>query len=394
VEDSHRGQASCLDATEASPVSASDTSQRRLHQLILEAAGEAIIGLDRRGLVTFANAAAATLLQYTPQELLGLDLHELVHDRHADGSPYPKVACPVHRSLLDGEIRRVRGEVLWRADGTAVPVEYVTTPIVVDDSIEGTVLLATDVTATARATEAVVSHRDALRELQEAIHPRHPELLDPDLGVRYVPADRASAGGDTYDLQLLADGSLHLAVLDVVGKGLGAVRDALLVVNALRLLAISGAGVGSLIKGADDLLGDSHPELAATAVVGRYQPESGVLELANGGHPPPLLIEPDGTTQYLEVPGRPIGWPEAGSDRTLEVTIQPGASVLFYTDGLVEADRDLDHGFAALEALASQVRSASAADMTQTIVRRVLEDAERHDDTLAVVVKRGHPEPR
>ena len=57
-------------------------------------------------------------------------------------------------------------------------------------------------------------------------------MFDPELGVRYVPADQASAGGDIYDWQLLSDGSFHLAVIDVVGKGLGAVRDALTVVHA------------------------------------------------------------------------------------------------------------------------------------------------------------------
>lgn len=225
-------------------------------------------------------------------------------------------------------------------------------------------------------------------ELQEAIHPPIPELLDPELGVHYVPADEASAGGDSYDWQLLHDGSFHLAVIDVVGKGLSAVRDALTITHALRLLAISGTPVEDLVESADHLLAGTYPDLAATIVVARYDCPTGSLTIADGGHPPPLLIEPDGATTYLEASGRALGWPHAGSDETLAVSLVPGATVVFYTDGLIEAHRDIEGGLNDLRTHGSQLASAPADDLARDLVLRVLADADRFDDTLAVTLRR------
>ena len=236
-------------------------------------------------------------------------------------------------------------------------------------------------------SDASVS-RAALIELQEAIQPPLPELLDPEVGVRYVPADRASAGGDIYDWQLLSDGSFHLAVVDVVGKGLGAVRDALTVVHALRLLAISGTAVDELIGAADRLLTGTYPDLSATAIVARYDCPTGTLVIANGGHPPPLLIEPNGTTRYLWASGRAIGWPQAGSDEPVTVHLVPGAAVLFYTDGLIETHSNIDDGLRDLQTLASELASEPVEELTRTLVARILADADRYDDTLAVALRR------
>jgi sigma-B regulation protein RsbU (phosphoserine phosphatase) len=235
---------------------------------------------------------------------------------------------------------------------------------------------------------AAPSYHAALVELQQAIHPPVPELLDPELGVRYVPADQASAGGDSYDWQLLNDGSFHLTVIDVVGKGLSAVRDALTITHALRLLAISGTAVENLIESADRLLAGTYPDLAATVVVARYDSATGSLTIADGGHPPPLLIEPDGTTTYLEASGRALGWPQAGSDEAITLSLARGAAVVFYTDGLIEANRDIEDGLRTLRAFATELAGESAVDFAQTLVPRVLAEADRHDDTLAVTLRR------
>lgn len=232
------------------------------------------------------------------------------------------------------------------------------------------------------------AYRAALIELQEAIQPPVPEWFDPELGARYVPADQASAGGDTYDWQQLSDGSLHLAVIDVVGKGLGAVRDALTIVHALRLLAVSGTVVEDMIESADHLLSGTYPDLSATAVVARYDPAVGSLTIANGGHPPPLLIKPDGTTKFVYASGRAIGWPLAGSDEAVTVQLAPGDAIVFYTDGLIEAHRSIAHGLGDLEAFGSELAGSPADVLARTLVLRVLADADRFDDTLAVVLRR------
>jgi PAS domain S-box-containing protein len=95
---------------------------------VLESIGDGIYGLDLEGRVTVVNAAAAQMLGYKPQELLGRPMHELIHHSRADGTPYPWEGCPIHESLRTLDTIRVSTEVFWRKDGTAFPVDYVARP--------------------------------------------------------------------------------------------------------------------------------------------------------------------------------------------------------------------------------------------------------------------------
>ncbi|MGI8610260.1 MAG: CHASE3 domain-containing protein [Candidatus Dormibacteria bacterium] len=97
---------------------------------ILESAGEGIYGLDSDGRCTFVNTAAATTLGYEPREMLGSDLHSLVHHTRADGSHYPIAECPTSVVLASGASCRRDTEVMWPSDGTSFPVEYAAFPIV------------------------------------------------------------------------------------------------------------------------------------------------------------------------------------------------------------------------------------------------------------------------
>ncbi|MPY67525.1 PAS domain S-box protein [Deinococcus sp. SDU3-2] len=100
----------------------------RFSTLLLTAAGEGIFGLDRRGRTTFANPAAARLLGYSIERLIGADQHALIHHHRADGAAYPVGECPIHQTLQDGQPRRCEEDVFWHAGGRAVPVSYVVSP--------------------------------------------------------------------------------------------------------------------------------------------------------------------------------------------------------------------------------------------------------------------------
>ncbi|HWH32870.1 MAG TPA: ATP-binding protein [Egibacteraceae bacterium] len=117
---------------------------RRQNELILSSAHQAILGLDRAGVVHFANPSAHTLLG--APELIGCRLHEIFHSRHADGSPYPWEDCPSYATLTRGEFVRVDDEVFWRTDGTSFVAEYASAPIVEDGAVTGMVLTIDDVT--------------------------------------------------------------------------------------------------------------------------------------------------------------------------------------------------------------------------------------------------------
>jgi PAS domain S-box-containing protein len=159
-------------------------SLERQHALVLAAAGEGLYGLDDEGLTTFVNPAAAALLGWSADELLGQPMHAVLHHTHADGSPYARETCPIYAAFKDGQVHRVRDEVFWRRDGTSFPVEYTSTPIEEDDVPVGAVVVFRDVTARREAEtrlegalDEVQALKDRLEEenvyLQEEIRTRH-----------------------------------------------------------------------------------------------------------------------------------------------------------------------------------------------------------------------------
>lgn len=135
---------------------------------ILEAAGEGIYGLDLEGRTTFVNAAAAAMLGYTRDELIGQNQHEVLHHSHPDGSPYDQKACPIYAVLQDGQERRVDDEVFWRNDGSSFPVEYVSSPIEDEGTVVGAVVVFQNVSERRKAEEAVRASEMRLRTLTDA----------------------------------------------------------------------------------------------------------------------------------------------------------------------------------------------------------------------------------
>jgi PAS domain S-box-containing protein len=136
-----------------------EEARRRL-ELILGSAGEGICGVDRDGRVIFVNGAARRMLGWKDDEGIGLNLHEEAHHHRADGSEYPSIACPIWQTLHDGAIRHVPRDVHWRRDGTAVPVEFTTAPIIQDGLVTGAVTMFRDITRRLR-TEAEASRNMA-----------------------------------------------------------------------------------------------------------------------------------------------------------------------------------------------------------------------------------------
>lgn len=118
----------------------------RERMLLLESTGEGIYGIDIQGNCTFINQAAARILGYSVQEIIGKNIHSLIHYQHADGSQYPMTDCPVYQASLSGQSCKKENEVFWRKDGTPVPVEYAAHPIWDVNRIIGTVTTFSDIT--------------------------------------------------------------------------------------------------------------------------------------------------------------------------------------------------------------------------------------------------------
>jgi two-component system sensor histidine kinase TtrS len=110
-------------------------------ELILNMAGEGILGLDSEGRHTFVNSTAASLLGYEVEEMLHRPSHELWHHSYRDGSHYPSEACPITSVFKHGQIQRCNDETFWRKDGSPIQVECISTPIQIDGEIKGAVVL-------------------------------------------------------------------------------------------------------------------------------------------------------------------------------------------------------------------------------------------------------------
>lgn len=135
-----------LDMTEQDEAEEALHLATRQRELILEAAGDGIYGIDLDGKLTFINHAGAGALGYAPEQLMGRDLHEAIHHSHADGTPYSKAGSPILQALRRCEPIRMRDDVFWRSDGTPIPVEYSANPLIEEGRISGMVVAFQDVT--------------------------------------------------------------------------------------------------------------------------------------------------------------------------------------------------------------------------------------------------------
>lgn len=117
--------------------------QKKL-KLILDSAGEGILGLDHHGEVTFINQAASLMLGWDADELLGHTHHDLIHHTNPDGSAHPVEKCPIYMAYRDGKVHYKTGDIFWCKNGSSFPVEYVSTPIRDRGMLTGAVVVFRD----------------------------------------------------------------------------------------------------------------------------------------------------------------------------------------------------------------------------------------------------------
>ena len=242
-----------------------------------------------------------------------------------------------------------------------------------------------------RSAERVrVAQREVFTELENALRPPPPVVPGVELSIRYLPAQSNSpTGGDLYDWFPLADGWLHITVVDVVGHGVESTRTALDVTHAIRTLSREGHPVGGVTALADSLLAGTGA--LATVLLVRVHPATGEVEIAGAGHPPALLVPARGEAGYLEARGRPIGFPGAGSYGVTRCRLDPGDTLVLYTDGMVEAGPDIDEGFSTLRAAGHRHRDRPLDDVLERMLDTVRTEVQLRDDALLLGVRRTGP---
>ncbi|MEL7352860.1 MAG: PAS domain-containing sensor histidine kinase [Cyanobacteria bacterium J06649_5] len=175
-----------LEQTHLEPTYLELETLRRQYQLILNAVGEGVYGLDMQGNVTFVNPAAASMIDWEVDDLIGQSMHQVLHHSHPDGSHYPKECCPIYAAFQDGSTRRITDEVFWRKDGTSFPVEYISTPMQDEKGqLIGAVITFRDITQRKWA-EAVL--QQANEDLETKIRERAAALYEANERLRELSA--------------------------------------------------------------------------------------------------------------------------------------------------------------------------------------------------------------
>ncbi|MCP4041710.1 MAG: PAS domain S-box protein, partial [Gammaproteobacteria bacterium] len=132
---------------------------------LLDSTAEAIYGLDMHGECIFANPACVRVLGYrNAGELIGRNMHDLIHHKHPDDTPYPTDECPIFRAFLSGNGTHVDTEVLWRADGSSFSAEYWAYPLRRDGEVIGAVVTFLDITERKQAENALLSEKQLSEE--------------------------------------------------------------------------------------------------------------------------------------------------------------------------------------------------------------------------------------
>jgi PAS domain S-box-containing protein len=147
---------------------------RRL-ALLLESTGEGIFGIDMAGCCTFVNRAACEALGWRVDEVLGRNMHELIHHSRQDGAHYPECDCPIFNAFRRGEPCRIDDEVLWRADGSLFPAEYSSYPVIEGGEVQGAVVTFVDISARRQAEALLRASHD---ELEQRVAERTAELRE------------------------------------------------------------------------------------------------------------------------------------------------------------------------------------------------------------------------
>jgi hypothetical protein len=247
--------------------------------------------------------------------------------------------------------------------------------------------------------QAVLSAMSAMRQhdrehdlaltLQRSLLPRRlPELAEFDLAVRYVPAgDLVEIGGDFYEVARLGE-HLMVAVGDVGGHSLHAATIMAELRHATRAYLAEGHGPAAVVDRLKHLMAELIPGEIATLCLLAIDIATGRVRLANAGHPPPVVHTRRGV--YTISQHVPLLGVAARPATETELTIEPGETLVLYTDGLIEvAGESLDRGLARL-CEAVEVVEPDLEAFASRLLSQVGPD-EARDDIAMVVIRRSSP---
>jgi serine phosphatase RsbU (regulator of sigma subunit)/anti-sigma regulatory factor (Ser/Thr protein kinase) len=280
-------------------------------------------------------------------------------------------------------------------------------PLVCRDEILGSVSLGTlERTLTSRDLEFVeelasriamavdnarlfAHERRVARMLQAALLPDDvPHLRDVALSTWYVSgALEADVGGDWYDAFVLPDGRLAMSIGDVCGSGLRAAVRMSALRQSIRAIARSVLDPATVLDCIDAQLKLDAPGALATSALIVFDPRTQQLEYALAGHPRPLIHTPDGDVLELGGTGLPLGLRGTDEPVTQRTTLPRGSVLVLYTDGLIEASRDVVAGDAALRSAFARPHVAHAKHAARALYDALLDGGAPRDDVAIITLE-------
>ena len=344
--------------------------------------------------VTYVSPQYETILGY-PSEAHMIDEEHWLKTLHPEDRE--RVLAEEARTDQTGEPFKVEYRVI-AGDGRVVWVRDEAT-LVRDEEGEPLYWLGVRYDVTEQKREAQQRERieqelRIARLIQQTLLPKTlPELSSYDVAAYYQPA--REVGGDFYDFLQFEDGRLGLVVGDVTDKGVPAALVMATTRSMLRAAAQRLFSPGEVLRRANDVLvTDIPPNMFITCLYAILEPESGRLVYANAGHDPPYLRRSGGDCEELRATGMPLGLMPGMSYEEKEVVLEAGESVLFYSDGLVEAhdaQREM-FGFPRLQGLVGTHRSGGSSligFLLSELSRFTGEEWEQEDDITLVTLERS-----
>ena len=238
--------------------------------------------------------------------------------------------------------------------------------------------------------------------MQRSLLPRvAPRLEGLDVGAVYESSARVDVGGDLYDFLVLADGRLSVVLGDVTGHGVDAAADMAMAKFVFRSLAREHPEPGDFLASANDVVTSeiSIGKFITLAYV-RVDAVEGEVACATAGHPPPRLVHSNGEVVELAGRGLPLGVEAGESYEEVRDRFEPGATLVLYTDGVVEERRGTElYGVERLDAVLERNRRLPAKELAAAVIAdcRAFGGGDLSDDCAIVVIQsvaRGADRPQ
>jgi phosphoserine phosphatase RsbU/P len=366
------------------------------HKLLLNSVAEGIYGMDKDGKATFINESALRMLGYTKREVLGSDIHRLIH-HHQDGTLLRQDQCIAWQTSQDGQPRVSGDEYFFRKDGTSFPVLMKAKPMIEQDVQSGTVVTFTDISLEKELDMLQKEKKDLDLELdlavklQESLNPQQKKWKNrEDIGA--VSVAFRTLNGDFYSI-IPRDDLVMMAIADISGKGVPAAIQKSMMVYALEDFNSRHEQPHDVLGSLNTFVHEYTSDYAfVTMTMANYHKTSRVFSFSTGGHEPALWYQAS-TGEFIELHTRnpALGLLLESVYTTQSVTLEPGDLIMLYTDGVTECkDKEAADGNMLLrEALLRADHSLPSENIAQQVLDEinVLRPCEVHDDQSIVILK-------